>query len=455
MKKGLVLLFYNMALFLYKKNCTWGLPLFSSRQVEADLTQLHSGENLEWVRTDYYVKKLGVILAILVIGGALGIAARLSALGMSHPERDGRIVRGGCLDGAVEWRLIANDGAHKWDFQLLLYPRTLTEDEADELFSKFRRELPGYILGENQDLQHISFPLDLRDSYKGYPFRVEWESNRPGILDHEGNPCETKAEENVVLTAEITYAQGGYGWIENVHVTVVPPSLTPEEQRYRELNEYLTLLEQEQRGEETYQLPFNWQGRELQWSRKVDDNSLMLWAISLAAAFLTYFLSDRDLHERLEKRKRELKHEYPDVVYRLALLVGAGMTIRGAFQKMAGDYEGKGKKRIRQRPAWDEILYTCRELRSGISEGAAYEHFGRRTGLREYIRLSALLAQNLKKGNSMLLERLREEAEKTGEERLLVGKRMGEEAGTKLLVPMVLMLAVVMVMIMVPAFGIL
>ena len=99
------------------------------------------------------------------------------------------------------------------------------------------------------------------------------------------------------------------------------------------------------------------------------------------------------------------------------------------------------------------MLYTCRELRSGVSEGRSYEHFGRRTGLQEYVRLSTLLMQNLKRGNSALLERLREEADKAWEEQLQQGRRMGEEAGTKLLVPMVMMLAVVMVMIMVPAFS--
>lgn len=100
-----------------------------------------------------------------------------------------------------------------------------------------------------------------------------------------------------------------------------------------------------------------------------------------------------------------------------------------------------------------EMLYTCRELRSGTSEGVCYEHFGRRTGLQEYIRLCTLLTQNLKKGNSTLLERLREESDRAAEERLQQGRKLGEEAGTKLLVPMVLMLAVVMAVIMVPAFA--
>lgn len=129
------------------------------------------------------------------------------------------------------------------------------------------------------------------------------------------------------------------------------------------------------------------------------------------------------------------------------------MTIRGTFQKLAGDYEAKCREGGKSSPAYEEILYTCRELHSGVSEGLAYEHFGRRTGLQEYIRLSTLLAQNLKRGNSTLLDRLREEAEKSAEERLQQSKKLGEEAGTKLLVPMVLMLAVVMVVIMIPAMS--
>ena len=104
-------------------------------------------------------------------------------------------------------------------------------------------------------------------------------------------------------------------------------------------------------------------------------------------------------------------------------------------------------------PAYEEMLYTRRELRSGISEGLAYEHLGKRTGLQEYIRLAALLAQNLKRGSSTLLERLREEAEKSAQERLQESRKMGEESGTKLLMPMVLMLAVVMAIIMIPAFS--
>ena len=140
-------------------------------------------------------------------------------------------------------------------------------------------------------------------------------------------------------------------------------------------------------------------------------------------------------------------------MHKLVLFAGAGMTIRGAFQRIAGEYEEKQQSRNGQSAAYEEVMYLCRELNSGVSEGLAYEHFGKRTGLQEYIRFTTLLAQNLKRGNSTLMDRLREEADKAAQERLQQSRRLGEEAGTKLLIPMVLMLAVVMAMIMIPAIS--
>ena len=72
--------------------------------------------------------------------------------------------------------------------------------------------------------------------------------------------------------------------------------------------------------------------------------------------------------------------------------------------------------------------------------------------MQEYMRLGALLSQNLRKGTRGLTQMLRMEAIQAFEERKARAKRLGEEAGTKLLAPMFLMLAVVLVIVIVPAF---
>lgn len=71
--------------------------------------------------------------------------------------------------------------------------------------------------------------------------------------------------------------------------------------------------------------------------------------------------------------------------------------------------------------------------------------------MKEYLKLAALLQQNLKKGSKGLGKMLEEEVEDAFDLRKNLAIQQGEEAGTKLLLPMTIMLLVVMMIVMVPA----
>ena len=144
--------------------------------------------------------------------------------------------------------------------------------------------------------------------------------------------------------------------------------------------------------------------------------------------------------------------DYPQIVSKLVLYLGAGVSMRGAFAKIAEAYRSGAMRGGEERYAYEEIVLMCHELDSGISEAAAYTHFGLRCRSRRYTKLCSLLTQNLRRGNDALLAALQEEAQEAGEYRRLLAKQMGEEAGTKLLAPMMIMLTVTLVMIMVPAY---
>lgn len=451
MEKKKASLLNKAAMFLYKQACIRKLPLFVSPQVERDLLQLHPGENIQCMKTEYYVQKLSMTLTVLLLGAIFGVAAKISSHGSVLLREDGSIQRGSYLEGRQELHVTAKTKEGSREIWIELEPRRLSREETEELADSLLNQLPVLILGKNESLQQVSQELELPEEYEGFPFVVEWKSSRPDILSSSGTVKEIKGAEQVLLTVSLGYE--GYERVEVLEVTVVSPLISPEEQVYRELEEYLISSEENSRDDGIWILPDHWEGRDIVWSQNVEDNSLLLWGAALAVAVLVYWMSDRDLHQQLEKRRQGLRREYPDLVHRLALFVGAGMTVRGAFGKISADYEKKRMDTGKRMPAYEEILRTCRELQSGTSEGAAYEHFGKRTGQQEYIRLSTLLMQNVKRGNGALLERLREEADKAGEEKLMESRRLGEEAGTKLLIPMVMMLAVVMVVIMVPAFS--
>ena len=68
------------------------------------------------------------------------------------------------------------------------------------------------------------------------------------------------------------------------------------------------------------------------------------------------------------------------------------------------------------------------------------------------MKFGALLEQNLKQGTTKLAIRLKEESESAFEERKNLARKLGEEAETKLMLPMFLMLFVVLAAVMTPAF---
>ena len=442
---------YKISMFLYKQASIHKLPLFSSGQVERDLIRLYPVENIHCLKTEYYVKKLSVSIAVILLGMLLAGTAKIRAESKVRLQEDGTFPRSSYLEGQLDILMEAQMEQGTQEFQLQIWPRRLSAEETDMLADDFLEQLPLLIAGTNESLQSVTQNLQLKEEYPEFPFHVEWESSRPELLSVSGTVVLPEEPAQAKLLVRLIYED--YVREESISVTLRPPDLTEEERIHRDLEEYLIAAEQESRQEEIWNLPNQWEGRQIIWRQRVESHSLVLCAASIAAALAVYLLSDRDLHSQLEKRRRKLKLEYPDLVHQLALFIGAGMTVRGAFQRLAADYERKREKTAQRLPAYEEVLHACRELQSGVSEGAVYEHFGQRTGMREYIRLSTLLMQNLKRGSSTLLERLREEVDKASEEKLMQSRQLGEEAGTKLLVPMVLMLAIVMVMIMIPAFA--
>ncbi len=443
--------FYRMTLYLLKRIWPKFPKLFSSAQVEKDLAQLYPGESKECMMTEYYARKMALCLAVVFIGTILGTAVKMSAQNGLTLREDGLVRRSSYQEGVREINITADYGEQQMEFRLQVEPRRFTEEETEKLFDDFLERLPEYILGDNESLQHVTKDLVLKSEYDSFPIVVEWRSDKQHILSNTGHIFPVEKPEQVKLMLHIAYNE--YCREAELMVTITPPVLSEKEKLYLEVEQILLQSHNDNLEQENWKLPAEWNGERIYWKQMVEDNSLLLWGAVMGTVVLIYIFSDRDLHEQIEKRKKRLRREYPEIVHKLVLFVGAGMTIRGAFQKIASDYEVKQRAISKQSPACAEMLYTCRELCAGVSEGAAYEHFGRRTGLQEYIRLSTLLAQNLKRGNSTLLQRLREEADKAAEEQLQQGRKLGEEAGTKLLVPMVLMLAVVMVIIMVPAFS--
>lgn len=185
--------------------------------------------------------------------------------------------------------------------------------------------------------------------------------------------------------------------------------------------------------------------------RMMDNRSIVLLAWGSTCAVFVWGMEIQSIKERERKKEEQMLCDYPEIISKLNLLLGTGITVKNAWKKILEDYE-KQKNVRGMRYAYEEMKNAYREMQSGVLEAECYEHFGRNCKLRPYRKLGTLLSQNLRKGTKGLTGFLNLEAIQAYEERKMRAKRLGEEAGTKLLLPMFFMLAVVLVIVILPAF---
>lgn len=143
--------------------------------------------------------------------------------------------------------------------------------------------------------------------------------------------------------------------------------------------------------------------------------------------------------------------DYPEIVSRLSLYMGAGIGTRKAWERIVADYAKKGEPDPERHAAYEEMKTALREMQNGVTESAAYERFGTRCRMPAYLKLGTLLSQNLRKGTRNLADLLKEESREAFEDRKALAKRIGEECESRLLLPMMMMLLTILIMIMYPA----
>ena len=145
--------------------------------------------------------------------------------------------------------------------------------------------------------------------------------------------------------------------------------------------------------------------------------------------------------------------DYPEIVSKLTVFSGAGLPVRRAWERIVLEYEAACRAGTQtERAAYREMAAAYHRMQRGVSELQAYAEFGAGCRLRPYRKLSGLLEQNVRNGAEGLRKALETEMESAFEEDKALARRRGEEASTKLMLPLFLMLMIIMVMVSVPAF---
>ena len=376
----------------------------------------------------------GILTGMLLL---LGITAALILVIYGLDEK--RTVRR--ESEAVTREVIINNGREKEVYELKIYPQEYTKEEFDRLADKLETELNEYFQSVHLKVEMLSKGIILPTEDSTGSLELQWDSDKPAVLSTTGEvKPDPEKPVSVLLTAKVT---DGVHSRELSYGLEIPP-LKEQIAWFEQIGGELQRLECESRTEREFDIP-EWIGdNRIETEQKKERIKMICtgFLMGLFVLVLEWFVKLSRLSEKAERREKEIRSRYYRFVSRLTLLLGAGMSMKGAVERAAQNSGALS----------EEIAICMNEIKAGISEKKAYERLGKNLMLSEYSQLFSIVSRNLKYGNKNVLELLireLEEAEKRGREEV---RRNGEVISEKMMAPLFLLLITVIGIVMLPAF---
>lgn len=392
------------------------------------------------------------IWLILFVSNTIALVLFLSSgIGAEHMER---VQRNSYGEGSKRETYVVTAGkdVKKQEVVVDIEERSYTQQEIRKIFREIIAELDQVILGENKSFDHVEKDLNLLNRWKKYPVQIQWEINPYEVMDVRGRIQQEKTKkEGSLVEVKGTLLYGNEKAYYMKTIQVYPQRKNKAEKMLDDITELLREQEEKTREKAEFHLPDSVDGTKIYWEQKIDMRGYYILLLGIAGAVLIAAQEQQNKEKKRKERKEQMLTDYPEMINKFTLLLSTGMTVKSVWERIVKNYEEQ-KQWIGTRAAYEEMEYTYHEMQGGVSEKNAYERFGIRCGVSEYMKFGALLAQNMKKGAKGICDMLQMEAIQAFENRKNRAKRLGEEAGTKLLIPMFAMLAVVLILVIVPAF---
>ena len=281
---------------------------------------------------------------------------------------------------------------------------------------------------------------------------MDWSYTPSGYIDSDGKVIqENVPKEGILIVVQANLSCGNYEQVYTFPIQLEKAVLTEKEAFLTELASFFD-RQMQQEGTTKVTLPDEINGVTLSWKEKRESVSIQVLGLAVLAMVFICYLGKKEEKDQEETRRKQMEYQYSEVVSQLAMLLEAGMTMRQAWQCIAKQYQEKRNKGIMgESLVYEAIVRMGRRISEGEKERLVYEAFIEETNVSCYRRLMRTLIGNMEKGMNGVCDYLEEEERRAYTERILLAKKLGEEASTKMLIPLMLMMMLVMGVVLAPA----
>ncbi|HHT89005.1 MAG TPA: hypothetical protein GX002_08345 [Clostridiales bacterium] len=435
--------------------------LLNKTEISRKIRALHVNDHQDFQIKLYWYQKISLFFLIIFAFSSISVITSLQTSINGAQTFDNTLIRPreGTGDSKLTLRFRMENKYDKEDIYedyitINNKERTYTDEEWKKVLDKAIPYLEQKMLGDNKSAEYIDKDLDFIRRIPDTGITVEWIPQDYRLISGSGKLMDGKFSDkgaSTLVTAVLRYKERRAE--HTIPLTIWPVKQDKKTRLYRELQNILETTEKETSMTNEWKLPDKVGDYLIRWHISQSSKTFAIFAVGIAGSVLLWFFMDRSLDDKMKTRNNQMLLDYPEIINKFNLLINAGMTIRQAWSKITEDYIKNTKSVGRQtRYAYEEMLVTLHELKLGVAEADAYEQFGIRAGFLPFMKFSSILVQNLKKGNRSMTDLLKQEAAEAFQERKEAAKRLGEEASAKLLGPMMILLFIVLIIILVPAF---
>jgi len=393
-----------------------------------------------WIHKKNIAAAAGMMVSVILISQILRDSGMREVGELSRPALS--------QGQETESMIVVRENGEKLWLDVSVSSRQLSEEEAKELFEKAMVDLPDTVKGDNHSLEQIMTDLYFPTVLEQWGMRLRWKSSDPALIDHVGRVNRERTlnqPQRVIIEVEMSLQK--YVFSEEITVIVWPVEAPSWEAR---LSGQLERAEEASCEKEIVQLPSQFEGENIYFAVPDDQSKEIAMALLPAVAGLLILNGGGKREDkRRQKRREEITADYPELIIKMTVLYQAGLSMRGVWERIAADAVRKGGKLS---PIYEEVCYACNCMAEGIPEPEVYRQFGHRCSTGSCLKLGNLLAGNVRRGTRQLSVLMAQESERAWELRKHRARRNGEKAGTKMLLPMFMMFAVVLAMVVIPAF---
>lgn len=438
---------------IVKRMCRFPFLKSKARKEILKLAEKCSGTYIKkkavTVAENQFYKILSQSLMLVMVGSLLALLATTTE---GDPALQ-KLIRKDTGHGQTVYEIQASIEGESRKIPVVLEERQYTEEEVEKWFDYACENIEELILGKNKSLSEVEEDLNLIESIPDSAVQVSWQCSDYSLIQPSGELCKdrlSKEGDKVKLVATFSYMD--YERKHEINLIVKRKIYVGIDRRFQELEEVIKTGEASSRTEESLSLPTEVAGEKIYYSATEDYRELVILMLGVVVALLLPLRERSVAEQSQQKEQRQMFLEYPELVCKLSLYLGAGMNIGKAWEKIALSYINQLSENQRRNLSNDQVLYTYRQLQSGVLTTNAFEEFGNRCGLQLYKKLSLLINSNLRKGSADLSAILQIEAKEAFANRKSELIKLASEASAKLMLPMVLELMVVIGVLIIPAF---